>query len=218
MTAVRGPDVPGTTIVSGTDLDDLGAAVAVRLAESGSDVALICPASPACADAMRRLSELPVRSLAIDADVDDPDAVAAAMERVCSALGDPGVLVTVVRPAAPGPLCELSDAAWDESVERQLRGLFLMTRATMEPMTRAGAGRVVTVTRAEGAVRAALGGFTRTAALELAPFGVTTNLVTSAPGDPGDPERVAALVTLLVGPAAAAVSGQVIDVGAVPAS
>ncbi|WP_222866026.1 SDR family NAD(P)-dependent oxidoreductase [Micromonospora sp. AP08] len=218
MTALKGPAVPGTTIVTGAHLDGLGAAAAVRLAETGSDVALICPASASCTDTMRRLAALPVRSLAIAADVTDPDAVAAAVQRVSSSLGDPGVLVTVVGPAAPGPLCELSDAAWEASVERQLRGLFLMTRAVLDPMTRVGSGRVVTVTDVDGAVRAGLVGFTRTTALELAPFGVTANLVAPRPGDPGDPEQVAALIPLLVGRAAAAVSGQVIEVGAGPAS
>ncbi|MGR6316964.1 SDR family oxidoreductase [Micromonospora soli] len=210
--------MPGTTIVTGAHLDGLGAAAAVRLAETGSDVALIFPDSATRADTMRRLTALPVRSLAIGADVTDADAVAAALQRVSSSLGDPGVLVTVVGPAAPGPLRELSDAAWDVSVELQLRGLFLMTRAVLDPMTRIGSGRVVTVTGADGAVRAGLVGFTRTTALELAPFGVTANLVTSTLGGSGDPEQVAALIPLLVGPAAAAVSGQMIDVGGGPAS
>lgn len=174
----------------------IGAAVAVRLAECGMDVALLD--ENACADTVHRITELGMRSVAIGADVTDATPVDAALAEVCSALGDPEVLVNVVGGALPEP-------DWYASTAGLLRGVFLLSRAVVDPMIKNGRGRIITVAGCSNAtIWAGLSGFTRTIALELSPFGITSNVV--------DPAHIVGALPFLVGDEASTVTGQVVSV------
>jgi 3-oxoacyl-[acyl-carrier protein] reductase len=86
------------------------------------------------------------------------------------------------------PLEEIDDATWDRMVQVNLRAPLALLQGVASGMKARGWGRVVNigslfgqVTR-EGrgsysAVKAGLSGLTRTAAVELAPFGVLVNAV-----------------------------------------
>ena len=93
---------------------------------------------------------------------------------------------------ADGDVEQLSLAQWDAAITRNLTTAFLMCRAVVPVMTRAGYGRIVSVGSTTGTVnampgqssytaaKAALVGLTRALALEVAGRGVTVNVV--APG------------------------------------
>lgn len=93
---------------------------------------------------------------------------------------------------ADGDVEQLSLAQWDAAVTRNLTTAFLMCRAVVPVMTRAGYGRIVSVGSTTGTVnampgqssytaaKAALVGLSRALALEVAGRGVTVNVV--APG------------------------------------
>jgi len=81
-----------------------------------------------------------------------------------------------------------SDEDWDLVVDVSLGGTFRFTRACVPHFRERGYGRVVNITSYTGlhgnpgqaayaAAKAGVIGFTRTAAKELAPFGVTVNVV-----------------------------------------
>jgi NAD(P)-dependent dehydrogenase (short-subunit alcohol dehydrogenase family) len=83
-------------------------------------------------------------------------------------------------------------AAWDQVMGVNARGAFLMSRAAVPAMRKARWGRIISVS-SKAAIRpgpkratyaaskAAILGFTRSLALDLAPFGITVNAVMPGP-------------------------------------
>jgi len=82
--------------------------------------------------------------------------------------------------------------AWDQTMAVNARGAFLMSRAAVPVMRKAGWGRIVSVSSRAAfrpgprratyaASKAAIVGFTKSLALDLAPFGITVNAVLPGP-------------------------------------
>ncbi|MBB4910063.1 SDR family oxidoreductase [Actinophytocola algeriensis] len=126
----------------------------------------------------------------LDCDVASEESVTIAFDKVSSVLGVPSIVVNNAGFARDQPLHEMSLSDWDAVVDVCLRGAFLTTRLAAPAMMAAGFGRIVNIssTSALGdpervqyvAAKSGLNGFTKAAALELGPFGVTVNAV--APG------------------------------------
>jgi 3-oxoacyl-[acyl-carrier protein] reductase len=83
-------------------------------------------------------------------------------------------------------------AAWDQTMAVNARGAFLMSRAAVPAMRKAGWGRIVSVSSRAAfrpgprratyaASKAAIVGFTKSLALDLAPLGITVNAVLPGP-------------------------------------
>ena len=148
-----------------------------------------------------RAAELEAAGLeasAFVADLTDSQRAEALVEEILKRFGRLDVLVnnagmtSVSQPSEPGRLDSLSDAAFRESLERNLISAFYVSRAALRPMAAAGYGRIVNVASVSGpivafrgdaayhAAKAGLVGLTRAAALEVAERGITVNAV--APG------------------------------------
>jgi 3-oxoacyl-[acyl-carrier protein] reductase len=168
----------------------IGAATARRLAADGMAVAVVDLDEAACASTVTAIHDAGGKALAVGADVADPVAVAAAVERTVAELGPPTVLVNNAGVLRDNLLFKMSDDDWDTVMAVHLRGAFLFSRAVQKHMVDAGWGRIVSLssTSALGnrgqanyaAAKAGLQGFTKTLAIELGRFGVTANAV--APG------------------------------------
>jgi 3-oxoacyl-[acyl-carrier protein] reductase len=164
----------------------IGAETARRLSTDGMTVAVVDLDEAACADTVAACPG----SIAVGADVADPAAVAAAVERVAAELGPPSVLVNNAGVLRDNLLFKMSTDDWDTVMAVHLRGAFLMSRAVQKHMVDQRYGRIVSLssTSALGnrgqanyaAAKAGLQGFTKTLAIELGPFGITANAV--APG------------------------------------
>jgi 3-oxoacyl-[acyl-carrier protein] reductase len=122
--------------------------------------------------------------------VADADQVAAAVERVATDLGAPGILVNNAGVTRDNLLFKMADEDWDTVLSVHLRGAFLMTRAAQRYMVEQRWGRIVNLSSVSAlgnrgqvnyaAAKAGMQGFTRSLAIELGPFGITANAV--APG------------------------------------
>ena len=123
-------------------------------------------------------------------DVTDEDSVTAAVEHATS-LGTLAVVVNNAGIADDDLLLRLDPAQFDRTVEVNLRGAYLLSRAALRPMLRARHGRIVSVASvvalrgnagqtAYAASKAGLIGFTKSLAREVAHKGITANVV--APG------------------------------------
>jgi NAD(P)-dependent dehydrogenase (short-subunit alcohol dehydrogenase family) len=82
--------------------------------------------------------------------------------------------------------------AWDRTMGVNARGAFLMSRAAVPAMRKAGWGRIINVSSKAAfrpgkrratyaASKAAIVGFTKSLAFDLAPFGITVNAVCPGP-------------------------------------
>jgi 3-oxoacyl-[acyl-carrier protein] reductase len=183
----------------------IGAATALALAEAGARVALVDRDGEGIertADAIGRAGS---DALAIPADVTDAPAMQRAVETAVAEWGRLDVLVNnagIVRDATLG---KVSDDDWAATLDVNLRGTMIGTRAALRPMRAAGAGRILSATSvvarmgnygqtAYAASKGGIIGMTRTWARELGPLGITANAV--APGfidtemSRGVPEKV----------------------------
>jgi 3-oxoacyl-[acyl-carrier protein] reductase len=169
----------------------IGAATAVALAEAGARVAVVDRDGGGIertADAIGRAGS---DALAIPADVTDVPAMERAVDTVVAEWGRLDVLVNnagIVRDATLG---KVSDEDWTATLDVNLRGAMIGTRAALRPMRAAGAGRILSATSvvarmgnygqtAYAASKAGIIGLTRAWARELGPLGITANAV--APG------------------------------------
>lgn len=145
------------------------------------------------------------RAAAIPMDATDAASVFAAVERASAAHGPVEVLVHAAGGARTAPLASTDDSLWAEMLAVNLTSAFLVARAVVPAMTAARRGRLIfvgsTASRAGyrycsayAASKHGLLGMVRSLALEVAPSGVTANVV--APGflDVGATRAAAAAV------------------------
>jgi 3-oxoacyl-[acyl-carrier protein] reductase len=125
---------------------------------------------------------------AVEVDVTDTRSVESA---VASAVRDTGRVDVIVNNAGilrDGWLWKQSDEDWDAVLSVHAGGTFRMTRACVPHFRSQSFGRVINVTSYTGlrgntgqanyaTAKAGIVGFTKTAAKELAPFGITVNAI-----------------------------------------
>jgi NADP-dependent 3-hydroxy acid dehydrogenase YdfG len=160
----------------------IGAATARRLAADGAAVALLGRRE----QRLRELATTP-NLLPVPVDVQDPDAVAAAAERVRSKLGAVDLVVANAGVMLGAPFEAADVAEWDAMLDTNLRGLLRTGRAFADDLlAAASAGRpadLVHVGSIGGhvpfadygvycATKAAVAHLTRSLRMELGPRGV----------------------------------------------
>jgi 3-oxoacyl-[acyl-carrier protein] reductase len=157
--AARFPDLEGRVALVTGAARGIGAATALALAEAGARVALVdrdAEGIEKTADAIGRAGS---DALAIPADVTDAPAIERAVDAVVAEWGRLDVLVNnagIVRDATLG---KVSDDDWTATLDVNLRGTMIGTRAALRPMRAAGAGRILSAT----SVVARMGNYGQTA-------------------------------------------------------
>lgn len=188
MTASSRPEHP-VAIVTGA-ARGIGAAIALRLAQDGHDIAVIDLDESDCEQTVRSVDAVGRRAFGVAADVSDEPSVMRAVERISSQLGPPLVLVNNAGVIRDRVMQKTTIADWDVVLNVNLRGSFLMSREVCRYMRDANWGRIVNLssTGALGhlgqanysAAKAGIQGFTKTTAIELGRYNITVNAV--APG------------------------------------
>ena len=179
-------------LVTGAGTQGIGRAIAEALAAAGADVAVHYYGDEALAsDLVGRLRKAG-RAVALDADLAEPAAARALVRRAIESLGALDILVCCAATLSRVPFLELTDAEWDRVHAVNLRGYFVTAQEAARHMAARGAGgrivmvssvNQVTVNRGIAHYAATKGGVMQLAkamALELAPTGITVNLI--APG------------------------------------
>lgn len=169
----------------------IGRATALVLARAGADV-IVNDISPDKAEGVAaEVADLGRRGLPIVADVADPAAVDAMIGRALGALQKVDILVNNAGIGLEVPFHQMSKAEWDQMFAVHVGGTFNCTRGLVQQMIDRGWGRVISISSVAGlmgegglvhysAAKAAILGFTKALARELAPRGITVNAV--APG------------------------------------
>lgn len=179
-----------TALVTGAASEHgIGFAIAKRLAARGHDLVLIDLSADVTERASEIESEFGVSAAGHTCDLTDADAVAS----LIAELGEIDILVNNAGIASPTRIADIELAEWRRLFDVNLTGMFLLTQALGVAMRKRGGGRIVnmsSISAQQGggnfagvhyaASKAAIIGFTKAVARELAPGGVAVNAV--APG------------------------------------
>lgn len=167
----------------------LGRAVAEELAREGANLVMCARGEErlvATAQAIR--SETGVRVETVAADLSDMNAVQRVADTAMRAFGRVDVLVTNAGGPPAGPFESHSHETWQAAVRQNLDSVVELVRAVLPGMKERRWGRIINVTSIavkqpvdglilSNSVRAAVTGFARTLANEVATFGITVNNV-----------------------------------------
>ncbi|WKX72194.1 SDR family NAD(P)-dependent oxidoreductase [Streptomyces sp. XD-27] len=184
----------------------IGAAVALRLAQDGADVALTYHSdADAAAKVVDGIKALGRRAWSVRADSSDPEAVRAAVAGAAAEFGRLDILVNNAGTGVMGPVGDLSLEDVDRVLAVNVRAPFLAAQAAAGLLPEGG--RVIgigscmaeRVTFPGGSLyamsKSALTGLTKALARELGPRGINVNLVHPGPIDtdmnPADGESAA---------------------------
>jgi 3-oxoacyl-[acyl-carrier protein] reductase len=169
----------------------IGRAIALKFAGEGADVVCVSRTpdnSQKVADEVRALGR---KAWACAVDVADAKAVAEASEKILAESGKIDILVNNAGITRDGLLMRMSDEDWDLVMNTNLRGAFGFTRAFTRVFVRQRSGRIINIASVIGLIgnagqanyaasKAALIGFTKSVARELASRTITVNAI--APG------------------------------------
>ena len=172
----------------------IGAAIAVRLAEDGADVALTYVRGEREAHAVvARIEALGRRTLALRADSAEPDEVERAVAETVQTLGRLDVLVNGAGVFPHGPLEEVTRETLDRTLAIHARAPFVAAQAAARHLPKGG--RIISLGSVLGErvpwpglslyamSKAALVGLTKGLARDLGPRGISVVLVQPGPVD-----------------------------------
>jgi 3-oxoacyl-[acyl-carrier protein] reductase len=225
----------------------IGKAISLSLAELGVKVAVNYNSSKTQAEEVaKEIQDAGGESLVVQADVSNLEQVTAMVDKVNDAWGQVDILVNNAGIISDGLLMRMSDEAWHRVMGVNLNGTFYCSRAVLRTMVRQRWGRIINIGSVVGirgnmgqtnysASKAAILGFSKSLAKEVATRNITVNVVTPGyistetvadlttvqkdrimtwipQGHFGETEDVANMVAYLVSEKASYVTGQVISV------
>lgn len=224
----------------------IGRAIALKFAAEGADIACVSRTAENSAKVAGEIRALGRKAWAHAVDVADAKAVTEAGEKILAEAGRVDILVNNAGVTRDGLLMRMSEEDWDTVLDTNLKGAFLFTKALARAFVKQRSGRIINVASIVGLIgnagqcnyassKAALIGFTKSVARELASRGITVNalapgfietdmtavineearkqLTQKIPlGCLGTPEDIAHAALFLASPAARYVTGQVLTV------
>ena len=179
----------GKTALVAASSRGLGRAVADELAKEGANL-LICARSVGpLEEAGQAIHDATgVEVVAVPSDLSKPEDIDRLMETAETEFEKIDILVTNTGGPPPGPFESHSVEDWSNAVQQNLDSVLNLTRAVLPGMREAGWGRIINITSVavkqpidglilSNAVRAAVTGFAKTLANEVASSGITVNNV-----------------------------------------
>ena len=245
MTETTLPLAGKTALVTGAS-QGIGRAIALALSAQGARVALAARNADKLASVAAEIAAAGGEAHPYTLDVSSESSIKEVAKAALAAHGTVDILVNNAGITRDGLMMRMKRTDWDEVLNTNLTGAFLLTQALLPPLVKARWGRIVNVASIVGqtgqagqvnyaASKAALLGFTRSLAREVASRAITVNAV--APGyietamtavltdaqknamvqnvplaRPGTEEEVAYAVAFLCSPGAAYITGHTLDI------
>lgn len=181
------PGIEGKVAIVTGGSKGLGAAIAEKLLEHGVRVTICARREEALEATVARLKKVG-EVLSIRADVTNRQDVQELFRRTVSHFGRLDVLVNNAGGAHPGSFDQLTDEDWQRDFDVKLMAMIRCCREALGIMRPQGSGRIVNINATMGKIadprffasttlRAACIAFTKTLAVEMAPYGILVNSV-----------------------------------------
>ena len=227
-----------TVVVTGAGRG-IGRAIALAGARAGATLVLASRTEEQLADVAREIASLGGAGLAVPVDVRKREDVERLVARAVEETGRIDAVVSNAGVFVWKPLEKLSEEEWDRVLETNLKATYLLAHAAL-PELKKSRGRILNISSVHGtagdanvvahcAAKFGLIGLTKALSLELRPHGISVNAI--CPGSTDNRARnlegvghekpleekldafdVAAAALFLLSPAAATVTGAVLDV------
>ncbi len=169
----------------------IGRAIAVALARAGATVGLAARNTAKLAEVKAEIEAAGGTAESFALDISNEDAIKAVAKEIIGTLGPVHILVHNAGVTRDGLVLRMKSADWDDVLNTNLKGAFLLTQALLQPMMKTRWGRIIHITSVVGetgqagqanyaASKAGLIGMTKAMAREFASRGITVNAL--APG------------------------------------
>jgi 3-oxoacyl-[acyl-carrier protein] reductase len=224
----------------------IGEAILTRLGEEGATVIGTATQPEGVEKIKERMNKIGLKGEGILLNVKDKEAIETALNNIIQSYGAPSILVNNAAITRDNLFLRMKEEEWHEVFETNLNSIFTLTKACIRHMIKAKWGRVISIGSIVGSVgnpgqtnyaatKAALIGFSKSLAHEVASRNITVNIV--APGFVdtdmtrslteqqkqsllgkipmqrlGQPRDIAAVVSFLASEQAAYITGQTMHV------
>ncbi|MFB6300620.1 MAG: beta-ketoacyl-ACP reductase [Halobacteriales archaeon] len=180
-----------TCVITGSSRG-IGREIALELGRHGANVVVNYRSSDeAAAEVADRIRTFGGEAITVQADVTDHDQMEAMAAEVTDTFGRTDVLINNAGITQDTRFENMTTQEWEQVLEVDLTGAFHSTQAFFEDIKEAEHGRLINISSIVGrqgnfgqvnyaAAKSGLIGFTRSLALELAPYDTTANCI--APG------------------------------------
>ena len=241
-------DVTGRVAIITGASSGIGRATALCLAEAGADVVVNYSRSiEAGEEVVEQIKRKGRRALGFRADVTKSAEVEAMVQTTLSHFGKVDMLVNNAGGSLKSAVVTMDEKQWDHVLDLNLKGPFLCCKAVLPTMIQHRYGKIVNVSSNYGvtpadqrahysAAKAGLIAFTRSLAVEVAPYHINVNVLAPGPTDTprwrksqtpegilargreipwgrvGEPEDMAPGVLFLVSEASSYITGQTLHV------
>jgi len=168
----------------------VGRATSILFAQEGARVVCADINPVAAKETLKMIEEKGGEATVVQGDFTKSEEAKRVVETAVSTYGRLDILHNVIGIATPFGLLDTTEEDWDEVINTNLKGIFLMSKYAVPHMIKGGGGAIINTSSAAGltghpslnyaASKAAIINMTKSMAVDLAEYGIRVNCI--APG------------------------------------
>jgi 3-oxoacyl-[acyl-carrier protein] reductase len=187
----------------------IGKEIALNLARAGADV-VVTDVADTVFETAKEIEGLEVVALAVKCDVSNLQEVQVTQKQALEKFKKIDILINNAGIYPQKPFLEMTDEDWTKVMRINLFGTFYFTKTILPGMVERKYGKIVNLSSISGPVvafpnlvhysstKAAIAGFTKSLALEMAPYSININAVAPGPIDVGGMQADEAMLAQII--------------------